>query len=95
MPGREFTAAGIALEMYLFGESPQIEMHLVSTRPQSVRVPGAGEFVLGEGEMIRTEISCKFDRQSVAEIFAGSELDMLEWWEAPDGMFALSVAEVR
>lgn len=69
----------------------RIEMHLVSTRPQSVRVPGAGDFELDEGETIRTEISCKYDRAAVAEIFGGAGLKLAEWWEAPGGLFALCV----
>ncbi|HEU5208859.1 MAG TPA: L-histidine N(alpha)-methyltransferase [Longimicrobiales bacterium] len=69
-----------------------IEMHLVSTAAQSVSVPGIGTIDLGKGETIRTEISCKYDRQVVQEMFAAAGLDLLEWRQDSDGMFALSLA---
>jgi L-histidine N-alpha-methyltransferase len=67
----------------------RMEMHLVSTRPQSVRIPGAREYALREGETIRTEISCKYDRASVEEMFAAAGLALAEWREGADGLFAL------
>ena len=47
----------------------RIEMHLVSTLEHEVRIPGIGLVPFAEGESIRTEISCKHDRASVAELF--------------------------
>jgi L-histidine N-alpha-methyltransferase len=70
----------------------RIEMHLVSTRPQTVHIPGAGDFDFDEGETIRTEISCKYDRQSVVELLVAAGLEAVEWREAPEGLFALSLA---
>jgi L-histidine N-alpha-methyltransferase len=67
----------------------RMEMHLVSTRPQSVHIPGAGDYALREGETIRTEISCKYDRRSVEALFARAELGLGEWREDADGLFAL------
>jgi L-histidine Nalpha-methyltransferase len=70
----------------------RIEMHLVSDQPQTFRVPGAGEYSLEEGESIRTEISCKYDRESVAEMLEAADLGLLEWRQGEDGLFALSLA---
>ena len=70
----------------------RIEMHLVSTRSQTIHVPGIADVELREGEAIRTEISCKYDRPSVVELFAASALEMVEWREDADGLFALSMA---
>ena len=70
----------------------RIEMHLVSTRAQSVTLPGVGDVGLREGETIRTEISCKYDRASVMALFDASAFAMVEWREDPDRLFALSLA---
>jgi L-histidine Nalpha-methyltransferase len=70
----------------------RMEMHLVPVRAQTVHPPGVGDVELREGETLRTEISCKYDRQSVVELFAASGLEMVEWREDPDGLFALSLA---
>lgn len=70
----------------------RIEMHLVSTRPQVLRIPGLGDVALREGETIRTEISSKYDRASVEAMFAAAGLRMVEWQADPDGLFALSLA---
>lgn len=67
----------------------RIEMHLVSTTPQVVVVPGGGRVVLAEGESIRTEISCKYDRPMVEEIFREAGLRLLEWREDPEGLYGL------
>jgi L-histidine N-alpha-methyltransferase len=69
----------------------RIEMHLVSTRAQTVRIPGLPDVTLDEGETIRTEISCKYDRDSVAEVFESAGLDMVDWHESADHLFALAL----
>jgi L-histidine N-alpha-methyltransferase len=72
----------------------RIEMHLVSRREQTVRVPSVGDFRLAEGETIRTEISCKHDRASVEALFAGAGLRMEEWIEDAARRFALAVGVI-
>jgi L-histidine Nalpha-methyltransferase len=69
----------------------RIEMHLFSMHQQTVHIPGVGDIELREGETIRTEISCKYDRSSVVQMCAAAGLEMVEWREAPDGQFALSL----
>jgi L-histidine N-alpha-methyltransferase len=69
----------------------RIEMHLVSTRPQTVRIPGAGEFAFADGETVRTEISCKYDRGLVAEMFAAAGLGLERWITNESELFALAV----
>jgi L-histidine N-alpha-methyltransferase len=41
---------------------------------------------------MRTEISCKFTREHLEEVYAAAGLEMAEWWTDPDGLFALSLA---
>jgi L-histidine N-alpha-methyltransferase len=69
----------------------RIEMHLVSTLEHEVRIPGIGLVPFAEGESIRTEISCKHDRASVAELFLAAGLRIETWRPDPDALFALVV----
>jgi L-histidine Nalpha-methyltransferase len=69
----------------------RIEMHLVSLLDQTVRIPGMGVVSFAKGESIRTEISCKHDRESVAELFAAAGLRVDAWRSDADSLFALVV----
>jgi L-histidine N-alpha-methyltransferase len=69
----------------------RIEMHLVSQRAQVVTVPGLGEVRFDAGESLRTEISCKHDRESVAQLFEAAGLELEEWRADPESLFALVV----
>lgn len=69
----------------------RIEMHLVSRRAQVVTVPGLGAIAFDAGESLRTEISCKHDRESVAQLFEAADLELEEWRTDPDTLFALVV----
>ena len=42
------------------------------------------------GEQIRTEISCKFTRESLEREYRAAGLRLLAWYTDPDGLFALS-----
>ena len=66
-------------------------MHLVSAEDQDVMIPGIGTVHFSKGESIRTEISCKHDRNSVAELFAGAGLEIETWRPDPEALFALVV----
>jgi L-histidine N-alpha-methyltransferase len=67
----------------------RIEMHLVSTRPQVVEIPGLEPIALAAGESIRTEISTKYDRDSVAAFFAAAGLRIEAWPRDPATPFGL------
>lgn len=59
-------------------------MHLLAQRPQRVSIPGRGEWEIADGESIRTEISCKYDRESLTGLIDESRLE-LERWESDEG----------
>jgi len=69
----------------------RIEMHLVSTRDQRVTIPGLEPVAFARGESIRTEISCKYDRGSVAELFDAAGLRIEAWPTDPTTPFGLVV----
>ena len=70
----------------------RIEMHLVSDGAQTVCVPGAGVFDFAEGETVRTEISCKYDRLSIEHTLAAAGLRLEQWFTDGAADFALAVA---
>lgn len=72
-----------------------IEMHLVSTRAQSVSIPGAGTFHFAAGETIRTEISAKHDRASVESMFYAAGMVVEQWVTDDDGLYAITLAAPR
>ena len=92
--GADFDVDHFRHRAFYDGCDNRIEMHLISTRVQTVNIPGAGSFRIEAGESIRTEISCKYDRQSVRDMLDAAELEMLEWQEGA-GLFALSLAVVK
>lgn len=71
----------------------RIEMHLESTRAQSVPVRALGlEVEFAAGERILTEISRKFTRASVDQMLRAAGLGLDAWFAPTNGYFGLSVA---
>ncbi len=66
-----------------------IEMHLVAVHAQQVTIPEVGSFTLREGESIRTEISCKHDRESIAALFTAADLRIARWESDAEDLFAV------
>lgn len=69
----------------------RIEMHLDSATDQLVSIPQIGEIPLVEGESIRTELSCKYDRPAIGALFRRAGLCLDDWITDSDGLFALAV----
>lgn len=72
----------------------RIEMHLVSCCDQVVTIPAIGEIAFTAGETIRTEISCKYDRDSVTDLFSDAGLRVDAWETDSDGLFALALGSI-
>jgi L-histidine N-alpha-methyltransferase len=69
-----------------------IEMRLRARWPQRVRIPEAGlDLRFAAGDEIRTEISCKYTRESVEERLGGTGLSMDRWFTDEDDRFALAL----
>jgi L-histidine Nalpha-methyltransferase len=69
----------------------RIEMHLVARREQCVHIDGMHPVVIGAGEPIRTEISCKYDEAAIARLCANAGLDLEQWMTDAEGRFALAL----
>lgn len=87
--GADFDVDAFEHRAFYDRDAHRIEMHLVSPDARTVTIPGVGGIGLRAGESIRTEISCKHDRESVARMFAAACLGVEAWETDPDGLYAL------
>jgi L-histidine N-alpha-methyltransferase len=72
----------------------RVEMHLDSDRLQTVVIPGVGDVRFAERESIRTELSCKYDRQTVEWLFRSAGLRLDQWMTGTDEFFALALGKI-
>jgi L-histidine N-alpha-methyltransferase len=74
----------------------RIEMWLRAREEMCARIDALGIDVGFEpGEQIRTEISCKFTRESLEREYRAANLDTCGWYTDPDELFALSLTGAR
>ncbi|MFI0721675.1 L-histidine N(alpha)-methyltransferase [Streptomyces sp. NPDC021224] len=74
-------------------DEERIEMRLRSRAAQSVKIPGVDlGLSLAAGEEVRTELSCKFRRESLTEELHAGGFTVRQWWTDPDERFALLLA---
>jgi L-histidine N-alpha-methyltransferase len=67
-------------------------MWLRAREDMSARIADLGMDVAFEaGEEMRTEISCKFTRESLAREYRDAGLELFGWYTDGDGLFALSL----
>lgn len=90
--GADFDLAAFEHRAFYEPRHRRIEMHLVSRREQRVTIPLVGEIELAEGESIRTEISCKYDREALEEILRESGFALERWMTDDSRTFALALA---
>jgi len=77
-------------------EHEWIEMRLRADGAQIVHVRDLDLVVeFADGEEVRTEISAKFRRDTVARELDAAGFTLDQWWTDPDGDFALSLAFLR
>ncbi len=73
-----------------------IEMRLTADRAMVVHLGALSmDLSFAEGSEIRTEISCKFTRQSLAATAAGADLAIDGWYTDPEELFALALLRKR
>ncbi len=89
--GADFDPSAFEHRAFYDRVAHRIEMHLVSSRDQRVNIPGLEPVTLARGESIRTEISSKYDRRSVEELFEAAGLRIEAWPTDPATPFGLVV----
>jgi L-histidine N-alpha-methyltransferase len=90
--GADFVPDAFEHRAFFDEGASRIEMHLVSSRDQVVHLPGMPPVRLAKGESIRTEISCKYDRDLLAQLFELAGLAVTQWYESTDDGYALVLA---
>lgn len=93
--GADFDPGAFEHRAFYDAERGQMEMHLVSLRDQVIRIPGLDPISLREGETIRTEVSAKYDRPTVEELFRGVGLEVARWVEDPRSRYALVLGRLE
>ena len=87
--GADFEPESFDHVAFYDAERAWIEMRLRATRNMRVRVPGAGlDLTLCAGDEIRTELSCKYTRESFSARLAGTRLRVERWFTDPECLFA-------
>ncbi len=86
--GANFDLSGFKHEAKFNDTESRIEIHLVSTRAQSVDVCGQ-TFTFAEGEKIHTENSYKYSIESFQALARQAGWTPRQVWTDPDGLFSL------
>jgi L-histidine N-alpha-methyltransferase len=69
-----------------------IEMRVRSLREQEVHIPSSGVTLRFEvGDELRTEISCKYTRESLQRRLGGTGLALDAWFTDPERLFGLAL----
>jgi L-histidine N-alpha-methyltransferase len=89
--GADFVPERFAHRAFYNRTARRVEMHLVSEGPQTVSVPGLGPVHFLDGETIRTEISCKYDRQAIQDLFYDAGFRLEAWRTDGAERFALAL----
>ncbi len=77
-------------------ERQWIEMRLRARRSLEAHVPGAGmTLALQAGDEIRTELSCKYTRETFQARLGGTGLELERWITDPQGLFASALLRRR
>jgi dimethylhistidine N-methyltransferase len=91
--GGNFDLSGFTHRAIYNRERHRIEMHLISRRPQSVRMLGTS-FSFRTGETIHTESSYKYSIDRFAALARGAGWAVRESWTDPNRMFSVHALTV-
>lgn len=90
--GADFDLSAFEHVAFYDEENAWIEMRLRARRPSRVRIPLAGLTLhLERGKEIRTELSCKYTRESFAARLSSTGLRLEHWYTDPEKLFALAL----
>jgi dimethylhistidine N-methyltransferase len=92
--GADFDLGSFRHRVLWNAERSRVEAHLVSTRPQKIRVPAAGlEFAMRDGESIWTESSYKYTLDGVFEMLEAAGFARRQAWVDEPARFALTLVQ--
>jgi len=87
--GADFDPSDFEHRAFYDVEREWIEMRLRARRPVEARVPLAGvRLALASGDEIRTELSCKYTRESLERRLEGTGLVIERWFTDEESLFA-------
>jgi L-histidine Nalpha-methyltransferase len=90
--GANFDLAAFEHVAFYDEENAWIEMRLRARRPCRVLLPAAGIALRFErGQEVRTELSCKYTRESFEKHLAGTGFVLDRWFTDKEGLFALAL----
>ena len=90
----DFDPARFRHRAFFDEEQAWIEMRLVSTAAQTVRLGVTGELLhLAAGEEIRTEISAKYTRERATALLERAGFTLAQWHTDERGWFAVALAQ--
>ena len=92
--GTDFDLSRFRHRAWYNAAEERIEMHLEARSAHAVALPGGPVICFREGETLRTEISCKYDRATVCSLLRRAGLKLLRWWTDEGGRFALALGAV-
>jgi len=86
--GADFDLDAFRHDAFFDAGRSRIEMHLISTRDQTVQVAGQS-FVFREGESIHTECSYKYRIDDFHALARRAGFESEQVWTDPDGLFSV------
>ena len=89
--GTDFEVGAFEHVAFYDAQRQWIEMRLRAARPVIVDLGGGRELRIDTGGEIRTEISCKFTRDTFKQSLVGSGLRLSRWFSDPNDLFALAL----
>lgn len=90
--GSDFDADAFEHRAVYNTNAHRIEMYLVPRTTQHVHVPDVGDIGIPGGEAILTEVSYKYDRETVNALLTDSGMTLDEWITDSGERFALALA---
>lgn len=91
--GADFDVEAFAHKAHYDEAEGRIEMHLYSTRAQTVTIKGQ-RFDLAEGESIHTEFSHKHSLESFAALAHANGFEVQQVWTDPEDLFSVQFLTV-
>jgi L-histidine Nalpha-methyltransferase len=87
--GSDFDPENFRYLSYYDEDEGRIETYQESLRGQTVHFPGGEQIDFTAGERVRTEISAKYDRPAIEDLFGHAGLEVERWVEDTRGFYAL------